>query len=279
MIMDDEYKECDYSDRLVAFLDILGFKQLIQGDKASTMRSINFIDGRIKRVLSILHEQHGKTFSTKLFSDCICVSCEYSSENVFSIIYELAFIQLYFSLEGIFLRGALSRGNHFENERMIFSQGLIAAYELERSARYPRIIVDKDIVEKITVDDRLYHPYYIGFKKRDFLIGAPDGCFFIDYLNLLLKEEGFEQMESMGDHKARILNNVSSNFGNVSVLEKYRWLAEYHNFKFKFFFDAHDFEDEYADHVINVASIDLQAVFPQFQKSLGNQSADKAITI
>lgn len=263
--MANSYSESNYPHKLVAFLDILGFKDLVMQDREGALQTINSIDGHLKHVLKILADNHGKTFSTKLFSDCICVSCEDTFENMFYIIYELAFIQLYFSLEGIFLRGDLSKGNHFENDRMIFSKGLIKAYELEQAAIYPRIIIDKDFIDQIKKDNDLYFPVYIGFMKQDFLIQSPDGQFFIDYLNLL-HEEGFDQIEFLQKHRKSIIDNVNKNLKNIKIIDKYRWIAEYHNYKFNEIFDADEWEKDYATTVINETTIHMSSVFPYFKK-------------
>ena len=264
--MKPKYKDDDYPDKLVAFLDILGFRKLIWQHKSEALKSINFIDERIQYILNVLHENHGKTFSTKLFSDCICLSCEYTFENLFYILYELALIQLYFSFEGIFLKGALSKGNHFENDRMIFSKGPMKAYELERDAIYPRIIIDKNLIDQIKDDNNSYYPTYIGFKKQDLLIQCPDGQFAVDYLNLLY-EEGIEQIDGLKNHKRSILMNVEQNHGNINVIEKYRWLAEYHNYKFNEIFASDSCEESYAAEIAGEVSIDLASISPQFNKA------------
>lgn len=266
--MNRKYKEKDYSDNLVAFLDILGFKHLILQDKLKSLKSINSIDGHLKQILTVLKDEKENDiiFSTKLFSDCMSVSCKYSYENIFNIIYELAYIQFYFSSEGIFLRGALSRGNHFENSRMIFSQGLVNAFELEQQAIYPRIVIDKKLINQIINDDNSYFPIYVGFKMQDFLIKSPDGQYCIDYLNMVY-EEGLDQIESLQMHKKAILSNVQQNYNDISVIEKYRWLAEYHNLKFNEIFTADDWEDNYANEIIKETLIDLKSVFPQFSKN------------
>lgn len=259
------YKEHDFPDKLVAFLDILGFTKLVLQNETTSLQTINFIDGHVRHILKILQEEYGMKFSSKLFSDCMCVSCEYSNENIFYILHELAYIQLYFSLEGIFLRGALSRGNHFENARMIFSRGLVKAYELEQNAIYPRIIIDNELVDQIKHDQGSYFPIYVEFKKQDFLLKSPDGQFFIDYLNFL-HEEGSDQIESLITHKQAILEKVEENRDDPNIVEKYRWLAEYHNFKFNEMFTPDDFEESYSVEVIKETSIDLGLTFPHFLK-------------
>jgi hypothetical protein len=265
-MMNPAHNEEEFSDRLVAFLDILGFHHLVMQDKSKALKSINSIDGHLQHLLDVLYKDHGKRFSVKLFSDSMCISCNYTFENVFYIIYELAFIQLYFSLEAIFLRGALSRGSHFENDRMIFSEGLVKAYELEQTAIYPRIVIDKDLLDDIMHDNNSYYPIYAGFKKQEFLIQSPDGQFFIDYLHSLY-EEGQLQLESLQKHKESIVMNVKQNSDNIKVMEKYHWLAEYHNYKSSEIFCADDFEEAYSKEILENISIALSQLFPQFTKS------------
>jgi hypothetical protein len=265
--MNSQHQDDSYPVKLVSFLDILGFKQLVRQDKADALESINFIDERLHHIINILHEEHGKTFSTKLFSDCICLSCEYTSENLFYILYELAFIQMYFSFEGIFLRGALSKGNHFENDRIIFSSGLIKAYEIEQSASYPRIIIDTELINQIKEDNEFYYVIHdVGFKKQDFLLQSPDGPFVVDYLHLIY-EEGMDWIDDLKKHKEAIIRNVHQNKDNIQVLEKYHWLSEYHNYKFNEVFDPDEWEEKYAAEIIKDTSIDLDSIFPKFKKT------------
>ena len=169
------------------------------------------------------------------------------------MLYELAFLQFYLSREGIFVRGAISQGKHFENDRMIFSQGLVKAYELEKAAVYPSILIDKDLCVEMMQDKIAYYPLYISFSKSDFLIESPDRQYSLDYLTLLF-EEGLEQIDELKLHKQAILANVSENYGDTRILQKLSWLAEYHNIKFREIFDADDYEEDYAREIIKDTS-------------------------
>jgi len=52
--------------------------------------------------------------------------------------------------KGFFLRGGISTGSYFADDNMIFSKGLVNAYQLEsKKAIYPRVIIDKNIVVRI----------------------------------------------------------------------------------------------------------------------------------
>lgn len=90
--MPEIYSENDYSDRLVAFVDILGFQRLISQSRQEAIISINVIDGHLQHVLNILQKEYDKVFSIRLFSDCMCISCDYSTENLFYVVFELALV-------------------------------------------------------------------------------------------------------------------------------------------------------------------------------------------
>lgn len=263
--MPEKYTEKDYSDRLVAFVDILGFQRLISQDNAEALTSINLIDGHLQHVLDVLQKEHDKVFSIRLFSDCMCISCDYTIENLFYIVFELAFIQFIMSRDGIFLRGALSRGNHFENDRMIFSKGLVNAYHIENKAIYPRIVIDGTLVEPIMDDDNLYSPYYIQERTKNFIIQSPDRYYSVDYLNILY-QEGIDQIEALERHKDSIEAAAGQNLADSRITDKYRWLAEYHNCKAKEFVCPDDYEDHFLSEVLKSTTINISEIFPNFHK-------------
>jgi hypothetical protein len=261
----EENKELKfYKEKFVAFIDILGFKNIISQDVNTGEKYINFFTERIKHILNVLDETWEGMFSVKMFSDCICISCDNNSYEMSAMLSELSFMQLFFSLEGIFIRGALTIGLHFENDHMIFSQGLIKAYELEQNAIYPRIILDENVV-KILFNKE--NGYIQDDGNVEYVMHSPDGIYFLDYLDTLY-EEGIEQDEFMLRHKQSILNQVNENLTNNKILEKYRWLAEYHNHKFREFYNPEDWnKDNYKDLYEDII-IPIESIFPSFKKKI-----------
>jgi hypothetical protein len=255
----------DYSDRLVAFVDILGFQRLISQDNKDALVSINIIDEHLQHVLDVLQKEYDKVFSIRLFSDCMCISCDYTAENLFYIIFELAFIQYYLSREGIFLRGALSRGNHFENDRMIFSKGLVNAYHIEKKSIYPRIVIDGTLIKHIMDDNNFYAPIYIQERTKNFIIQSPDRYYSVDYMNILY-QDGIDQIDALQCHKTSIEAAVESNLLDSHITDKYRWLAEYHNCKVTEFVRPDDYEEPYLSEMLISTVINVAEIFPHFKK-------------
>ena len=248
-----------YENKFVAFLDLLGYRRLVNADASSANKTIKLIDGAIQHALNILGE-YGEHFSVKLFSDCLSLSCEHSPEYLEYMFQELAVIQCCFHTDGVFLRGALSCGRHFENERMIYSQGLVNAYELQKLADYPRILIDTQIVD-LPAEDSLTFSVAPDMK---YVTKAPDGYYFVDFLEFPW-EIGEPDMQFKG-HKEAILKQVKANYSDPSILRKYRWISSYHNWKFHKRFKSEDYYEDYYEKLVRDLEIPLSTVFSGFLK-------------
>jgi hypothetical protein len=248
-----------YKNKIVAFLDILGFRQKVFQDTPLAIKTIKQINEDISHAINILKSEGPTTISIRLFSDCFCISCDASELPL--LIRELSFLQLFLSIHNIFVRGAISQGRHFENEHIIYSEGLVNAYELQIKDRFPRINIDATITERMTHETC---PHY-GDKLVEYLIVAPDGIFFLDYLQTLTWE-GVNAIKDdlFKDHKKAIIEEVERNKENYKVIEKYKWLTEYHNTKFHQLYDLDDYYKDYQKEMLSEMCIS-SAVFPSFK--------------
>jgi hypothetical protein len=219
-----EQTDIRYEKKIVAFLDVLGFRSMIScsSDEAENLialldRNLSKVEGEVRE-----HKYWGRSFSAKLFSDCICLVADYSPEGAAIILDSAAYLSLFFTFEGIFLRGGVSEGHHFENSRMIFSEGLVRAYELEsKHARWPRTLVSSDVVKL----SQKHVPFLV---RRD-----NDNLVFVDYLEWCSEQISPPGQHSYDHHRDRIISNLNSYRSTPEVLEKYQWSARYHNTKLK----------------------------------------------
>ena len=194
----------DYPEKVVAYLDILGFKRLVLQSHDLAKAAILKLDACLNHSLECLSLEGGPDwFSVKLFSDCFCISSDCSSSDIYLMLSEVSFIQWDLAWNGIFIRGGLSFGAHFENERIIFSEGLIRAYELQSVDPYPRVLIDPSLVERIrrlpSEDARNDLLHYI--------VKGQDGEFFLDYLQCLAEADAYTGNldEMLALHKQAIL--------------------------------------------------------------------------
>lgn len=257
----DKQDDIKYTDRFVAFVDILGFRQMISSESCDDVKNISLFDHNIRHVVGVLTSEYGKIFSIKMFSDCLCLSCENDPDKFEYILTELSFIQLFFSTNGIFVRGGFSRGLHFENEYIIYSQGLVQAYELEKTAVFPRILLGREVVDLIKkegINER-------SSGKYDYVMRSPDGLYFLDYLDFLYTD-GIDEEEFLYLHKQSIIDQIHVNGSDLKVLEKYRWLSLYHNVKFAELFDENDYYEDAYREMKERLCIDMKTQFPFFEK-------------
>ena len=100
------------------------------------------------------HSEHMNEPKVDIFSDNIILSSEIvenKEERAFvSIIFFSALLQMNMWINSLLVRGGISCGNFFSDERMIWGNALVQAYKLEgQIAIYPRIIVEPEIAEII----------------------------------------------------------------------------------------------------------------------------------
>jgi hypothetical protein len=241
-----------YQNKIVAFLDILGFRQKVSQNTSIATETIKQIDEAISHTVGIIKSEGPTSISIKLFSDCFCISCDPFELDL--LVRELSYLQLFLSTKNIFVKGAISQGRHFESENIIFSEGLVNAYEFQIKDRFPRIKIDEVIVERMKED-----------ALSEYLIVAPDGVCFLDYLQALTWEGVDAFMDDLfKEHKKAIVEEVERNKGDYKVIEKYKWLAEYHNTKFYLLYDLDDYYEEYQKEMLNEMFISRD-IFPSFK--------------
>ncbi len=201
----------EYEVRTTAFIDILGFKDLV--NKTSSLKDIHDalqtlyqIKGRKEK--SIVEEDYIKSLQIGMFSDSIVLSCQ--PEYDYYLFLDALDIQIKLMLKGIFIRGCVSIGNLFHNDNLVFGPALIKAYKGETTmAKYPRIIIDETNRYEGTV-----------FCK-DF-----DGVMFLDFMRELSDKHWNENLDL--DNSVRTIYQHVHNSINgqieFSIQSKFEWL-------------------------------------------------------
>lgn len=148
-----KYKEC-----YVAFLDILGFKNLVNQNPCGEITEIfkTFFNKTPLRAAyigdkNIISESTTDELKIKVMSDSICLYIDVNIPNAFLCMLA-ACITLQYKLLGrsepIFLRGAIVRGDLYAEDDITFGPALTNAYLMEeKSAKYPRIIMTNEIIQ------------------------------------------------------------------------------------------------------------------------------------
>lgn len=249
-------KDISYKTGIIAFLDILGFKEIVKKSERSPRllntiyQSLGFLKKRElpdKWNLQLVEIEedaqrrnlHDFEISDRVhasaFSDSIVVSIVVEDNNIneslSTLLANLAFVGSKFIMDGMLIRGGITIGKIIHNETgVVFGQGLIDAYHLEsRAAKYPRIILSDKLITKLnyplnTKKDRFpYHQYLKRFS---------DGCVGLHQLVYFQVLQSWQEMNTrkleanLNKAKRVILDGLDSSFEYPDVHEKYVWLKK-----------------------------------------------------
>ena len=249
----------NYENRVVAFLDILGFKNLIKESENN--------DSKINKIYQVL--EYLKSFETPdewdlkfveieedaqkkgvdsfeikdeinctCFSDSIVISIPLDNYNinevVSTLVANLSYIGSILLENGILLRGGITLGNLVHNENgIIFGQALISAYELEsRQSKYPRIILSDKLLQNLNYPLKSKsnrYPYHQYIKRYT------DGCVGFNQLIYFQVVQSWieineEYLKSiLVKIRKQIIKGLDCSFENSGIFEKYNWLKNEYN--------------------------------------------------
>lgn len=132
----------EYQERLIAFIDVLGFANLVEASASD--RPAREKVGKLIATNKLFDAFFTKLFDrakTAFFSDSFVVSME--PQEIFYLVREIGFLCRYLLLLGLPCRGAITCGLLHHEGRIVVGPALVHAYRLEQSkARYPRVVLD-----------------------------------------------------------------------------------------------------------------------------------------
>lgn len=228
--------------RAVAFLDVLGLRELTPR-LISDAEQLNNLDYLLLFAERMLSGDLGiaKNTEIRMFSDCICVSTTTSPEDLLKFMLTLESLQLTLANNGVFIRGAVTIGRHFQTPRLIFSEALITAYDLERKvAVFPRIVIDAPIVEALSRIPSGQWNNTWGSVRRDVEHSVAlhvrrnpgESVAYLHYLaDLYSVDSGPLFRDYSHDHQRSIERWIDFAGPSVppGIRAKQRWLVDYHN--------------------------------------------------
>ena len=246
IIGEDDIIELNYEDRYVAFLDILGFREIVKNNNIDKLNTyLKTIPEGIKAANDISLNEEKKEIDSILISDSIILSVKKSSNkeeslvNLLHLCIAVTMIQELLAVENIWLRGGISFGKtHFDQENhQIIGSAYISAYDLENYiAKYPRIILDNRIINELGFNDADELIVSINKKSNKHLlypwsrgnIIEKDVPLFIDYIGFLLEHDELSP-NSKHDNISQIIGHIKENIYqvNMSTYTKYKWLINY----------------------------------------------------
>lgn len=219
-----EYKDC-----YVAFLDILGFKNMINNKSCNDLFEIfESIKASSHTCVELNNEdmEACKHIEYTIMSDSVVVYIEANLDDaLFALLCTCQAIQLELLNKGILMRGGIARGSLFREEYVIFGKGLSNAYLLESNiASVPRIIFNRELL-----DDGNEHNIGIPQNAWHFMLIAQDDdeLYYINSIALprVVSFVG-EQKDAPNfyDNVLSVCQKILDSTYDNSVRPKYLWL-------------------------------------------------------
>ncbi len=216
--------ETAYPEKIVTFIDILGFANLVQriGHDPALHRKVTRTLAWVGLFRSSSEESG--TAQSKLqittFSDSVVITGDAS--ELHSIFWTSLMLQAELLGIGVLLRGGISVGRVVHEAHVLYGEGMLRAYALEsKVAVYPRIVID-DLIQ----------PLISPAHRQMFLRQDSDGMWFLDPFSVgiggqnseaLLEDGGDpheEALKALREEIARSLSRVT----DASQRVKWTWL-------------------------------------------------------
>lgn len=235
----------NYQDRYCAFVDILGFRQLIERLDSD----VGQFDA-LRNLLTRVHSTHSgasperqdSDFRAQSISDAVAISTIPTQEGLTEILEALQSLAVDLLVEGYFVRGALVRSPLYHDDRMVFGKALVRAYSFESEvAKFPRIMVTREVREDIIRFSARPHKSN-NSPRNSCLRQSSDGPMYLDVLQPVValfkkKEHPYEKLSSLeeANHRRylsirdRIQQRYEESMDTPRHFEKVRWFARYWN--------------------------------------------------
>lgn len=231
------------------FADVLGMKNSICscGSAAESNELLQRFSTALNETRGFLKDLNRYTqLSYSMFSDSIVLaeplpknpswSNNGRSQLGSAILLAIA-CQAQLTFNGFPLRGALTIDELHVSRDTIFGKALVEAHALaEEKGGPPRIVLSNSAAQYLRqYTNHIPDPGHSSWGQE--LLRDEDGKVFLNYL-ILLNEEHSTAVRDLEKHRDMVCGGLTAHRGNRTVLEKYRWLRDYHNFFCMEFFQA-----------------------------------------
>jgi len=217
--------ENEYKERYVAFLDLLGFKVLVDAAERVAQEQ-----ERLKEVLELLSQtlcnnsRLGSRFS--YFSDCIIISADATPEALFDIFHSVETLTRNLLQFDVFVRGGIARGGAFHSTQFVYGTAVSRAVIIEKEKAVDPLTL---LSSEVYADVKALDPQFLRWLESD----GPDR-FFVHYL---MDYAGYHKTPplpgkvSLDVDAERIAFFISRRLlcNSDRVLEKAKWFQDYWN--------------------------------------------------
>jgi len=221
-----------FSNKYVAFLDVLGFKELVFKDNQS---KLNEYFETVHQAIKVVENDKEK-LSVFQISDSIILIADNDTEQFKLLLRAIQTIQISLLSKNMWIRGAVTKGNVYFNKttNIIVGKALTKAYLLEQEAKLPYVIIDPEILKLLQLNkskfiDKLNGSAYNLEEHNDKLIHdnyttIQEDSIFVSFMNRVLYEHYNSDKHSLANIYKDLIENLYSEQKHYS---KYLWLKKY----------------------------------------------------
>jgi hypothetical protein len=239
--------------RIVAFLDILGFKDAVNSIDETKYREIfevlsNFSLSNSDHHVNIKQEDDSSLIirgepAVSSFSDHVVISIRnipnYSGQELplwtfIHYIQNAAATLCDVALQkGFLVRGGVSYGDIIHREKIIYGKALLEAIDIESTvASYPRIVFSHSLTEAIG-SQNLFNLY-----ENKSLYKDKDGLLVLNWMSAVTLKQvsaGSEVINDMNQYKEKLLRygrviseKLEENKNDIKKLKNWNWMGNYY---------------------------------------------------
>jgi hypothetical protein len=226
-----------YVVRYCAYIDILGFRELVRQIGEDELKL-----GEVANILSRVHQPrlanafnpNAVQYRTQSISDAVAISVAPTVEGLHELFSSLHDLTMELLTEGYLLRGAIVKGRLYHDDKMVFGDALVKAYELEMQiVRFPRVMITREVALDLNVDNALAQTCQTFMRQADDgpVHLHPMRRMLLEFNNAPMKPDDVED-DRFGEYhriKQMLERRLYTAMDNPRHFEKVQWFARYWN--------------------------------------------------
>lgn len=255
--------EPTYEDRVILFLDFMGFKEIVNSTVLDP-DALTSLHKAIDRLKEIGDEALQETRRVTQFSDCVVCSFDVTQPStVFDLLNSTAFAIVDLAYMGYLVRGGITCGQLVHTDEYLFGPAMNEAYRLEsRIAKHPRVVIDPEVLLRAGQSPAPQHDaemeagYVKGFMTRD-----DDGQYFYDYVSLNQQLALGVEPDDYPAYLWRLAKKIEEGLeaSDYSVRAKYFWLWKLYSRQIKQFRESKTIDPNFREMVEGLRLFNKQA--------------------
>jgi hypothetical protein len=223
-----------YEPRYCAFVDILGFEELIKDLRHDDKQYL-----ALRTALQTVHKPKPATpesgeadFRAQSISDAVAISTAVNADGLRQLFLALETLALDLLESGHFIRGAIVKGGLYHDKQMVFGEALVDAFRLESTmVRYPRMMIRREVFNDAVA-------YFAHDEWKTYIRTSPDGPRFLHVLRRIAEvvPQGLSGLTTAPDPNeisrfVKMRNQIEKRWeeavDNPRHYEKVQWFVDY----------------------------------------------------